>query len=604
MASPEPAAKLQAPPPLWPYVAVIGMFCVLVLVREPQIILRGRIWAEDGTYLAAAFHRSFLAMLAFVGPAVGYRLLFLNLTAFAASHWVPLEYSPYVFVGLELLLQTLPLVLLLLARAELRLTLLWFGVAALCCLLTQPNSEVWLTTIGSGFILSASAAIILISTTTTLPRRWLARAVLAVGATTGLPTLFLTPLFAYRALKERDRERIIQTGILVLLGTFQAWSLLNHGTGIRQYVFSTDAIAAAILTNQILLPLVGHDLLLNVESVVGALRQQIIVNRMTGLSYLALLGSVGLFGAALYGLARQSRRSECGLLLSSAMVVSVASIVGSLAGMEVISLGTHGRYFYVPNLLILLAAVIALAPGGSLPRIQWYVAVVPLVWVLGVGCWEYFLYPPYFYSGPPWSEEVANWRRWPYTPLRISPWAGWGGPASWSISLSDTVATPELLSHGENLLSVVSISEGKRLAERFQPDVDTLIEITVRSVTWARRPGVHDYPINWDLYEVLPTGKALRAKGVLQARDAGNWTTMSIDLPKPLPGSGSWYELGFRSPGNIPPDRSIGFPLYALAPEDTHVQTPTVDEVPWRGQGVALKLGLCCTFVPPLPRAK
>ena len=217
---------------------------------------------------------------------------------------MPLEYAPYVFISLGLLLQALPLILLLLARADLGLTPLWFGLIALCALLTEPNYDLWLTTVGSGFLLSAAGAIILVSPPTGFARRWVSRLVLAVGASTGMPTLFLTPFFAFRAFRERDRERIVQTGILLFFGGLQAWALFRGGTGSRQYVFSTDGILAAILTNQILLPLIGHNQVVNVESFVGALRGQIMANRMTGVTYFVLIASVGLVATAIYRFVR------------------------------------------------------------------------------------------------------------------------------------------------------------------------------------------------------------------------------------------------------------------------------------------------------------
>lgn len=425
---------------VWPFAAIIAIFSLLVLVREPQIILKGRIWAEDGIYLGVAVGKDFFQMMTFVKPGVGYCLLLMNLAAFVAGHCVPLEFAPYVFIGVGLLVQVLPLVLLLFSRVELRLTPVWFALIALCCLVAQPSEEIWLSTVGSPFLLSAAAAIILVvSPVRPQGSRWLARAVLAVGALTGLSTLLLTPLFVLRAMVERHRERIIQACILLFFGSFQLWALLKYGgTNGRHYLFSTDAILAALASNDLLLPLFGNGAT-QLARYVALVRDQIVTNHMNATTYFTLLGFVGLFAVAFYRLVKCSGRSECVFLLCSAVCLSVASIAGSLTGISVISMGqVDSRYFYTPNLLLTVVFVLAVAPGTALPRIDRLAAAAFLLWLLAVGSYEYFHISPWVYSGPSWKAELAAWRKSPSRPLRFSP----SGPGDWSISLPGPADLP------------------------------------------------------------------------------------------------------------------------------------------------------------------
>ena len=91
-----------------------------------------------------------------------------------------------------------------------------------------------------------------------------------------------------------------------------------------------------------------------------------------------------------------------------------------------ITLGADSRYFYTPNFLVALAVVIALMHGNSQPRASRVTAIIVLAWVLGVGCIEFFHYPAYFYSGPPWREEVAAWRKVPRKTVANKPMDGLG----------------------------------------------------------------------------------------------------------------------------------------------------------------------------------
>jgi len=269
-------------------------------------------------------------------------------------------------------------------------------------------------------------------------------------------------------------------------------------------------------------------------------------------------------------------------------------------------LGADSRYFYTPNFLVVLAVVIALIHGNGIPRPTRLAAVTLLTWVLGVGCFEFFNYPAYFYSGPPWREEVATWRRSPDRRLRISPWVGWNNQGSWSIALSDVVSAGEtpMRDTKKPMLSTVSLSGGRRLAQRFRAGTDVISSISVQTITWARPAAVHDYPIEWDLYELGTGGKTLVTKGVLRARDIGDWTAVDINLETPIRTDGGWYELGFRSPADVPSERSVGMPLYAVGSED-RLQLATVDDAPASGQG-AIKLGVCCTTgpAPPISQGK
>jgi hypothetical protein len=556
-----------------PYVVVLLLFCVLLLVREPQILLKGRIWAEDGKFLQYALHTDFWNMMLLVVPGMGYRILFQNISAYLAAHAVPLEVAPFVFIILGGFLQVLPLILLMWNRVEMDLTPGVFALTALCFLVVTPNYDLWLTTVTSGFLLGAAGVVVLIAPATRARRKWVSCAVLAMGASTGMPTLFLTPFFFLRLWKERERERLIQTSILLFFGVFQAW-IVMHGQGGRKFVFSTDGILAAILTNQILLPLFGYDLIIKINPWINTLRAQVAANQLTAGNYVTLVAAVGAFGAGIYKLATSSKRSEPMMMFGVAMVTSVISIVGSFAGIMVISLGADSRYFYVPNLLIAVAAVWSLRYATQLPRPVVYAASVLLAWTLAVGASEYFRFPEYFYNGPSWFNEVAAWRKDPARSMRISPSSAAVRvqPSGDVILSSDSL--PGILT-GDRFKFPVGLSNGKTFSQRFQARDNGLYELEIEMVTWGRSPQIRNHPVFWEFYTDAQDGHAKLCEGKLNAGDASDWGSLEVPLCRTPLSGGKWFELVLRSPA--PDDQSIGVPLFRLDKDDERLGTAIVN---------------------------
>ena len=213
-----------------------GWFALLVLLaflRSPWVLLNGRFWAEEGSiHFAHAHNEGGLAGLTFIDQRAGYLNLIPNVGTSLAS-LVPLSAAPLVttWLAFGVLLFVLWVVLAwpsdLLPTATARLTaagLLLFGPAA--------HPEVWLNTINSQTLFGVLGIVLVFVRLDELSSRHfgLGIAALLVGALSGLYTTILTPLFLWRAYRERTRRTIIQAGVITTATAFQGVIVLVSRT--------------------------------------------------------------------------------------------------------------------------------------------------------------------------------------------------------------------------------------------------------------------------------------------------------------------------------------------------------------------------------------
>ncbi len=201
----------------WRWV-VLGLSMCVIVWRAPGLFTEPRLWAEEGTrYFRSAYayaespqwYRSLFQVQR------GYFALWPNLAATAAANLVPLEEAPRVTTALALLIQLAAVAILLWSESE-----LWshrgiktLGVLAM--IFAPLSGEIWLNTINSQFVLALIGFLILHANARQSQRlRWLFQALLGIAGLTGIVSILLTPLFVFKALKEKSRERAIQAGDL------------------------------------------------------------------------------------------------------------------------------------------------------------------------------------------------------------------------------------------------------------------------------------------------------------------------------------------------------------------------------------------------------
>lgn len=456
---------------------VLGLLAVLALARAPSLLISPRFWAEDGTvYFAYARSHGLLESLFLVpttsGPA-GYLNLAANLPAWIAAHFVPLEWAPLVPTIFALVIQLLPAWLVLQGRLPAFPCPFQRRLAALVMIVSPPLlSEVWGNATNSQVFLGLAASLILAESTEDWTSRdfGLRLGILALASLSGPYTIFLAPLFLFRAFHRavpfqrpaaeptegplaRSRTRrlaLLITTAALFQGAAYAWTIQAVGLADRSLGGGPlGARLAAILHADLLQGLLGEQGGTAVASVLGLLKA---IERLSAegladahlrsagwLSLGLLLAVAGALAAGAATGARSRRTSRSYRLL--AMMPALSALWISLAvGLAVGPLVTVERYSVLPGLLWLLAAIAAIHDPRSFLR-RWACRWV-LVFALGLGALGYFQEVPASSLGlvegrPDWSREVARWRQDSVRLLSIWPYSD---PAPWFLYLEPAAA--------------------------------------------------------------------------------------------------------------------------------------------------------------------
>ena len=240
--------------------ALLAVFAALVILRVPAAWVHGRFQAEEGTvFFAYAWHFPWTdALFRSFG---GYLNLAANASAVFAVKLVrggilPLEQAPYLTMGIALVFQLLPAVLILTGRAQWLDSRLAVVGALLILAIAPATEEVFFNTPHIQFHLALCVALILsFDAQTKRAVRMGYAGFLFLSPLFGPSSIILLPLFALRALLDRDRGRLEQlavltAGALVQLIFFYAASPLRHAVDGR-------AIFAALFVRLLLLPVAG-----------------------------------------------------------------------------------------------------------------------------------------------------------------------------------------------------------------------------------------------------------------------------------------------------------------------------------------------------------
>lgn len=117
---------------------------------------------------------------------------------------------------------------------------------------------------------------------------------------------------------------------------------------------------------------------------------------------ISLLGLGGLTVAAL-----TSRSREVAWLWTAALTMMVLSYFGAIGGQELLKIYPGGRYYYAPQVLLVLTL---LGVARTAPAIVRSFAIVLVGWFLFVGVSKYRSINPVMAQGPSWRDQVALWR--------------------------------------------------------------------------------------------------------------------------------------------------------------------------------------------------
>jgi hypothetical protein len=411
----------------WQRWGLLAAFALLVILRLPHAWAHGRFQDEEATvFLAYAWHYPWLDAL--FRPFGGYWNLAANGTTLLAvelvrSGMLPLERAPYLTMSIALGFQLLPALLILTNRAS------WLAgrlpvIAALLLIASAPaTEEVFFNALHIQFHLALCVALIL---ALDVPERRAVRfgygVILFLAPLCGPGAIVFLPLFALRALIDRDRGRLAQLAILTAGAAVQL--LLFYGPSpIRGHMNNPVTIAAAMFVRLLVLPLLGVEFAYRVGDMIYASQASGGIGWwLSGAA--ALLAFVGLTVLAL-----QRRDSAIWLVLSS-LSVAVASLgfgMASINPRDPYSAFEGERYNFLPIVLLGLALVaLSMRSGFRGSRVCAFLCGL----MLFTGAVHFTQPLQLFAEGPSWQAEVKAWRNDHRHPLAV-----W--PRPWAADLSD-----------------------------------------------------------------------------------------------------------------------------------------------------------------------
>jgi hypothetical protein len=430
----EPSAKKSAPGTFFKGngIAFVGLAMVIAVtvLRDTRFFTQPRFWAEEGM-LHFAFSFSHPWYQALFAPQVGYLNFWPNLATWLAT-LVPLEFAPLVTTLLAMLVQLIPVGLILWSRSS-----FWAGwpfkLAFVAVLLFTPlSSEVWLNTINSyNYLLIATLIILFEEPAQHSPRRWGTRGLLVIAGLSGTVSCFLIPIFIFRALLEKQRERWVQIIILSVCALIQIALILSYRSNAdlsqRFHLIGLTTLGVVLWTQGLSLFATGFHQTRDWARMLFSMTTQ-------DLAGFQLWGRLLLFAgmALILFLSANLSKKLRFLFLGSYAILLILMMMFSVISDKytLLDTGLHQRIFFAPNVLLGWMMIMGirftrekgwLAFSGNLASAGCaFLVCASLIW----GLINY--HDPWFFNlnWPAWPAEVQAWRADPHYALRIQP-DGW-----------------------------------------------------------------------------------------------------------------------------------------------------------------------------------
>ncbi|MGA8289422.1 MAG: hypothetical protein WBG23_01590 [Acidobacteriaceae bacterium] len=413
--------------------ALLLLYSLLVALRDPWLLLHGRLWAEEGTvYLRSAWSSGVSATL--FSPHLGYYALWPNFCSLLAAHVFPLQYAALVDTWCSFFIQVFAGWLLLQCEAFSSIRIKSFALLVL--LLAAPSRQVWLNSINSQFYLVVCAVIVFLSRS---DRRQLMRNfALALAGMTGPVTTFLTPFFLLRALFAKTRSAYVQAAVLTTCACTQILVIRESlHAGVRHINFQPSGIAPEYLVEYIVMPFFGRTSKKLALSVILNQMGAYVSTAQTSLGHFKTLVmsyhlpltwpflllwavvDIAFLALLLWATYDRADRSSWWLLIMS-IWLALFSIYGAVGGTYAV-----GERYVFPSVLLMGLALLLAAARTTTAHTRKVVATFLLACFLLAGAFDYFSYPQWVGwekpAGPTWSTQVQMWRQDPSRRLSVWP---------------------------------------------------------------------------------------------------------------------------------------------------------------------------------------
>jgi hypothetical protein len=412
-------------------VAIFVFILILVITRDPMLLIQPRFWAEDGAHFYEfAFSHDWLDTLLF---HPNYRLLLSNLSALAATGIVDMELAPLPFTLKSLLIMSAAVAIVIWGNSELWNTPLKKLLVSLIIVFAPVSDETWLNANGTQYYSALITALLLCES---MPqsgwiRKLLYRVLLLTGSLNGLLSCVLTPLYWIKAFRSRDREVFIQAIILSIGCLIQLLSMSIETDSAERHRLTSLATFGWITA----IKTYGHvfsrefgQLLYDIIITDGQVPYM--VSRLYFLlGYMWLAIWLGILAALAYRL----RQSVALYLLASYVLLFVFVSIFAIAGRDNIFLLyplLGNRYFFIPSALLLIVIMTSIQVPGRNVRSSAWAITASIVLTLGLlnSIHKYYTALDDFSAYPEWKIEVGKWQSNPQH--RLSIW-----PPPWAIDL-------------------------------------------------------------------------------------------------------------------------------------------------------------------------
>lgn len=405
----------------------------LMYARRPEYFSAPGFWAEEGrVYFAGAWAAPWPSAL--VATPHGYLLLYTNVAAVLAANLVPLRHAPLVTTLCGLAVQTIPLLLIAFGRAPEWQGAVRKSVGVAIVLFASLTGEIWLNTINSQSHFALIAVLLLLEPSAVgRVRGGVYCALLALAGLTGPVACFLTPLYAVRAWRARDRVAIAQAVVITACAVVQCTALLAGGGELnletRRAGLGIATVAFLVWMKTLVLPVAGVEAAHRfVGWVAGVTGRDLESPAARDLAVGLLVLAAGALAALAWRLTPRQR-----LVLVGGYVLVTGLTIVSAVGDRRMFLGhadNSSRYFYVPGALVLMLLMenVQRRPRRP-PPLASVVCAALLALGLGLGAARYRESLRWRPDWPRWSAEVRAWEQDPAHALRIWP------PPRWTLSL-------------------------------------------------------------------------------------------------------------------------------------------------------------------------
>ncbi|MBV1902331.1 MAG: hypothetical protein KUG58_01695 [Marinosulfonomonas sp.] len=375
-----------------------AVYLAFVIIKSWGFIPYGRFWAEEGT----VFFPGICTAPGFDGIFFlfnNHLELWTNLGVLISS-LAPIGNAPAITTTYAIILQSIPLAIIAVKRADLGLSNISVFVVLLAATGMLQAAEVWANTINLHFHFLVVASLILALPCT--GKRWVpfSLILLTMCGLSGIPANFLAPLFIVFAILEKSRVRAMQALVITVTAALQIYLLSQSGyQQDRGLIPPLGIILLASLTQSFFSVFWGFQ--------GGNLAADLLRPLLhPTLSFQSVAGSVFFVGACLliakiYNLPNSLRHWEPDgrrniKLISAALLSLVASITLAYGDkVDLISPLGGGRYFYAPNVLFVVVLF-------SLKAKQHFLRTFAIVSLIVFSLAKL----PWAYEGGDWGEAI------------------------------------------------------------------------------------------------------------------------------------------------------------------------------------------------------